>query len=243
VGVELKREGGREKHIHNKKKKNKKKCGWYRPADFFLLSVFFVKMALCECCCLLSPGKFVVVVAVNITYFFLCQAFGGHFADVGGVVGRSGGLQQIVMMDVMSILSQLLLLLSTVVLLLLLVMRRRSVMMLLMFALVTAVVMVATSAVADGTLLFLALSTCLFVDLLDGSQLLFKFHAPILKPDFDLPLSQAKGVSDFDPPPPRQVVIKVKLFLQFQRLVARVSLATSSSRAAIGSCGAKNKPH
>ena len=192
-------------------------------------------------CCHLA-NFVVVVVAVNIiTYFFLlCQTFGGHFADVGGVVGRSGGLQQIVMMDVMSILSQLLLLLlSTVVLLLLLVMRRRSVMMLLMFALVTAVVMVATSAVADGTLLFLALPTCLFVDLLDGSQLLFKFHAPILKPDFDLPLSQAKGVSDFDPPPPRQVVIKVKLFLQFQRLVARVSLATSSSRAAIGSCGAK----
>jgi hypothetical protein len=170
---------------------------------------------------------------------FLCQALGGHFADVGGVVGRSGGLQQIVMMDVVPVLAQLLLLaVMLLLLLLLLVMRRRSVMVrLLVLALVSAVVMVATSAaVADRTLLLLALTTGLLVDLLDGPQLLLELHAPILEPDFDLPLSQAKGVSDFDPPPPCQVVIKVKLFLQFQRLVARVRLATSSSRAAIGSC-------
>ena len=141
-------------------------------------------------------------------------------------------------MDVVSVLAKLLLLLSVV---LLLVMRRRRVMMLLVFALVTAVVMVATSAITDRTLLFLALTAGLLVDLLDGPQLLLEFHTSVLKPDFDLPLSQAKGVSDFDPPPPRQVVIKVKLFLQFQRLVARVSLATSSSRAAIGSCGAQQK--
>ena len=143
------------------------------------------------------------------------------------------------MMDVVSVLPQLLLLSVVLLLLLLLVMRRRSVMVLLVLALVTAVVVVATSAVADRALLLLALATGLLVDLLDGPQLLLELHAPVLEPDFDLPLRQAKGVSDFDPPPPRQVVIKVKLFLQFQRLVARVSLATSSSRAAIGSCGAK----
>lgn len=178
---------------------------------------------------LLSPGLFEKL---------LCQALGGHFADVGRVVGRSGGLQQIVMMDVMSVRLAQLLLLS--VMLLLLVMRRRSVMMLLMFALVTAVVVV-SRAIADRTLLLLALTTGLLVNFLDGSELLLELHASILKPNFDLTLRQAKGVSDFDPPPPRQVVIKVKLFLQFERLVARVSLAASPSRAAIRSFRGQKK--
>ena len=58
-------------------------------------------------------------------------------------------------------------------------------------------------------------------------RLLFGLHAPILKPDFDLSLRQAKGVGDFDATPPRQVAIKVKFFLQFKSLIARVSLASS----------------
>ncbi len=58
-------------------------------------------------------------------------------------------------------------------------------------------------------------------------RLLLGLHAPILEPDFDLSLSQAKGVGDLDPTPPRQVPIEVELFLQFQRLVARVRLASS----------------
>jgi len=58
-------------------------------------------------------------------------------------------------------------------------------------------------------------------------RLLLGLHAPILEPDFDLSLSQAKGVGDLDATPARQVPIKVELFLQFQRLVARVRLASS----------------
>lgn len=58
-------------------------------------------------------------------------------------------------------------------------------------------------------------------------RLLLGLHAPILEPDFDLSLSQAKGVGDLDATSPRQVPIEVELFLQFQRLVARVRLASS----------------
>ena len=59
--------------------------------------------------------------------------------------------------------------------------------------------------------------------------LLFPLHAPVLEPDLDLPLGQAQGVRDLDAPPPRQVAIVVKLFLQLQRLVARVGLAAASA--------------
>ena len=75
----------------------------------------------------------------------------------------------------------------------------------------------------------------LFVDLLDGAQLLFEFHAPVLEPDLDLTFRQTEGVRDLDPPPPRQVVIEVELLLQFQRLVASVRLAPSSSWTSVGS--------
>jgi len=51
---------------------------------------------------------------------------------------------------------------------------------------------------------------------------LFPFHAPVLEPNFNLPLGQAEAVGDLDPSPPGQVAIKVEFFLQFQRLVARV---------------------
>lgn len=98
-----------------------------------------------------------------------------------------------------------------------------------------AVAMVIGRAVAQRALLFLALAARLLVDLLDGSQLLLELHAPILEPNLDLALRQAEGVRDLDPPPPRQVVVKVELFLQLQRLVARVRLTASPSRAPIGS--------
>ena len=68
----------------------------------------------------------------------------------------------------------------------------------------------------------------LFVELLDGLNLLLELHASVLKPNFDLALCQAQGVGHFDPPPPRQVVICVKLFLELQRLVACVRLAAST---------------
>ena len=178
------------------------------------------------------PGGFALI---SVTFFgchhhwflgiavrptFLRQSLGGHFADVGRVVGRSCGLQQIVMMNVMT---------PVGVMLLLLVMmagRGRGVMLVMFLALV----------IAQVALLLLTLPACLLVDLFDGPQLLFEFHPAVLEPDFDLALRQAEGVSDLDPPPPRQVVVEVKLFLQLERLVAGVRLAASSPRTAIGTC-------
>ena len=89
--------------------------------------------------------------------------------------------------------------------------------------------------VADGGLLLLTLASRLLVDLFNGAQFFLEFHASVLEPDFDLALGQTEGVRDFNPPPPRQVVIEVELFFQFQRLVARVSLSASSSWTSIGS--------
>ena len=67
----------------------------------------------------------------------------------------------------------------------------------------------------------------LLVQLLDGLDLLFEFHAPVLEPDLDLTFRQTEGVRDLDPPPPRQVAVEVELFLQFQRLEPRVRLPAS----------------
>ena len=118
-------------------------------------------------------------------------------------------------------------LLSVLLMLLMLLMksRRRRVVMVMLIALVMMV-----TAVADGTLLFLTLTTRLFIDLFDGSQFLLQFHAPILEPDFDLAFSEAECVGDFNSPPPSQIVIEVEFFFQFQSLVARVRLASTTSK-------------
>jgi len=89
--------------------------------------------------------------------------------------------------------------------------------------------------IADGRLLLLALSSRLFVDLFDGAQLFLELHAAVLEPDFDLPFRQAEGVRYFDSPPSGQVVVEVELFLQFQSLVTRVRLPSSSSGTSIRS--------
>ena len=54
--------------------------------------------------------------------------------------------------------------------------------------------------------------------------LLLGLHATVLEPNFDLALAEGQRVGDFDAPPPRQVAVEVELFLQFQRLEARVRL-------------------
>lgn len=64
--------------------------------------------------------------------------------------------------------------------------------------------------------------TCCWWFLASYGANLFPFHAPILEPDFYLPLRQTQTVCDLDPPPPRQVAIKMELLLQFQCLVARI---------------------
>lgn len=55
-------------------------------------------------------------------------------------------------------------------------------------------------------------------------SLFLGFHSTILKPDFDLSLSETQRVGNFNSPTTRQVTIKVKLLLQLQGLVPRVSL-------------------
>ena len=72
----------------------------------------------------------------------------------------------------------------------------------------------------------------LLVELLDGLDLLLELHPAVLEPDLDLPLRQAQLVRHLDPPPPRQVVVRVELLLQLQRLVSRVRLPASPAEAA-----------
>ena len=71
----------------------------------------------------------------------------------------------------------------------------------------------------------------LLVELLDGLNLLFELHSSILKPDLDLSLGEAKLVGHFDPSSPREVVIRMELLLQLQRLVTGVSLPASPPEA------------
>ena len=44
--------------------------------------------------------------------------------------------------------------------------------------------------------------------------------SPVLEPNFDLPLCEAKLVSHLDPAAPCEVVVRVKLLFQLQRLVS-----------------------
>lgn len=76
-----------------------------------------------------------------------------------------------------------------------------------------------------GRLFFLLLRTELRRT--EQFALLFPLHAPVLKPDLDLPLGQAQGVRDLYAPPAGQVAIVVKFLLQLQGLVAGVGLAAS----------------
>ena len=78
--------------------------------------------------------------------------------------------------------------------------------------------------IGTGALCAALLLLLLFIELFDGLDLLFEFHAPVLEPDLDLTFRQTEGVRDLDPPPPRQVAVEVELFLQFQRLEPRVRL-------------------
>lgn len=46
-------------------------------------------------------------------------------------------------------------------------------------------------------------------------RLLLGLHPPVLKPYLDLPLREAEGMGDLDPPPPRQVPVVVEFLLEF----------------------------
>ena len=57
--------------------------------------------------------------------------------------------------------------------------------------------------------------------------LLLGLHSAVLDPDFDLPFSESKLMSNLDAPPSGQVSVVVELLLQFQGLVPRVRLPRS----------------
>ena len=85
-----------------------------------------------------------------------------------------------------------------------------------------------------ATVIVVSLLSLLLVQLLDGPQLLLQLHPAVLEPDFDLPLSEAERVSNFDASPASQVVVEVELLLQLQGLKSGVSLSAATSWTAIG---------
>ena len=89
-------------------------------------------------------------------------------------------------------------------------------------------------AVFDSMFTIISLFPLLLVDFLDGSQLLFEFHPPVLEPDFYLSLSQTEGVSNLNATSASQVVVEVELLLQLQGLEPGVRLTTSSPWTAVG---------
>lgn len=78
-------------------------------------------------------------------------------------------------------------------------------------------------------ILLFPFSSCLLVDFLHRSELLFQLHPPVLKPNFYLSFCKTKGMSYFYSPSSRKVVVKVKLFLQLESLKSCVRLSTSTS--------------
>lgn len=70
----------------------------------------------------------------------------------------------------------------------------------------------------------------LLVQLLDRLDLLLQLHAPVLEPNFDLPLCETELVGHLDSPPSGEVVVRVELLLKLQRLVPCVGLSSPSSK-------------
>ena len=60
--------------------------------------------------------------------------------------------------------------------------------------------------------------------------LLFKFHAAVLEPDFDLSFSQVEKGGHLDAARSAQVSVEMKLLLEFYELGARVGSAGSFRR-------------
>lgn len=83
------------------------------------------------------------------------------------------------------------------------------------------------SCCQNGGLLRLRLFL-LLVQLLDGLYFFFQLHPSVLEPYLDLSLGQAQCVCHLYPPPARQVMIGVKLFLQLKGLVSGVRLSTTA---------------
>jgi len=54
---------------------------------------------------------------------------------------------------------------------------------------------------------------------------LLPLHAPVLKPNLDLPLGEGEGVGDLNASTAGEVSVEVELFLELEGLVAGVRLA------------------
>jgi len=54
-------------------------------------------------------------------------------------------------------------------------------------------------------------------------------HAAILKPDLDLSLGEAERMCDLDATFAREVAVELELFLQLERLVARICLTSATT--------------
>lgn len=61
-----------------------------------------------------------------------------------------------------------------------------------------------------------------------GHLVLFlPLHPAVLEPYLDLPFAETERMGDFDSPSPGQIAVEMKLFFQFQSLVASVRRALS----------------
>ena len=103
---------------------------------------------------------------------------------------------------------------------------------------VIVVVVVGVIVVAGGVVLSagrgLLVAPALFIELLDGLQLLLFLHAAVLKPNLDLALRQAQHVRQLDAPASGEVAVELELFLQLERLEPRVRLPTATPLVRVG---------
>ena len=77
------------------------------------------------------------------------------------------------------------------------------------------------------------------VEFFDRLDLLLLLHAPVLEPDLDLALGEEERVRQFDASTQRQVPVELELLLEFQRLIARVRLASAAALIRIRTCRKK----
>lgn len=75
-------------------------------------------------------------------------------------------------------------------------------------------------------------SSRLAVLVLLALRLAFMLHAPVLKPDFYLPLREVQQGGDLNPPWSAQVLVEVEFFLKFQQLCVSVGRSQSACAAA-----------
>jgi len=73
-----------------------------------------------------------------------------------------------------------------------------------------------------------------FVQFAYGLDLAFLLHAAVLKPDLDLSLGEWQLARQLDASTARQIAVELKVFLELQRLEARVRLSTASSLRWVG---------